>query len=110
MAVPVVAGVLGTMAAWFIKYLVGYAIARVVVAFGISFVTYMGIDAIADQIASHIQTNVGGFGGQFAALASALGIFSAINIITSAYLGALAVRQVLGAFKTIRFAASGGNS
>lgn len=109
MALPIIAaGVVGPVAAKFIQFFVGSFIAKVVVAFGISFISYAAMTAVANSIEARIISNVGGLGGQFANIASALGLFQAINIIASAYVGAITVRQIMGAYNRMTF--SGGST
>lgn len=98
-AAPLLAPVLATAG----KYLVGYTIVRVVTALGISLLSFGAVDAIGGNIASYIQSNIGGFGGAYSQYASALGLYQAMNIVSSAYIGAIAVRQVMGAFSRITF-------
>lgn len=92
---PVVAGIT--------KYVVGYAIVRVVLALGITVVSYGIVNTVASQIKSYVTSSVGGFGGQFANMAGALGLFEAVNIIFSAYVGAITIRQIMGAYNRITY-------
>jgi hypothetical protein len=83
------------------KHVLGYAIPRIIAALGISFIAYQGVDMIGQQIRQYITVHTNF--GQWSSLAHYVGVYAWINIVVSAYLGAIAVKQVLGAFESVRF-------
>ncbi len=108
MALPLLAAAsLGPVVATFIKFIVGTAITRVVAALGISLVTYASIDTVAGIIKSHMEANISGW-GQWQAYIDAVGLPAAVNIIASAYIGAVSIRALMGAFNRITYGITGG--
>jgi len=105
MPLPVIftaAGVSGLLATA-VKYIVGYAIARVVAALGIGLVTFKALDVIAELIVSYVETNTQMAGGEFWHVAVAMGVPHAIKVITSAYVAAITIRQLMGIYNRITF-------
>lgn len=95
-------GVLATAA----KYILGYAITRVIAALGIGLVTFEALSIISNQIESWIVRNTSGVGGQFWDVAVSLNVPHAINVVTSAYVGAIAIRQAMGIYNRVTFGKS----
>ena len=104
MPLPIVAaGLLAPVVATAGKFLVGYVIVRIITIFGIALVSYGAVDALAGQIKTYLTANLSGLGGDFAVYASALGIFDAVNVISSAYIAAVSVRVVMGTYNRMTF-------
>lgn len=105
MALPLIltaaglSGVIATAA----KYILGYAILRVIAALGIGLITFKALDVISGQIESFIVSNTSGIGGQFWDVAVALNAPHAIKVVSSAYIGAVAIRQAMGVYNKITF-------
>lgn len=98
---------LAPILAVFGRYLVGFFIVRVVTALGISLISFASINTVGDQLEAYVTQNVGGLASQFSTLANALGLLDAISIVMSAYIGAIVVKQIMGAFNKITFGAVG---
>jgi hypothetical protein len=86
-----------------VRFLVGYAITRVIAALAIGLVTFKAIDVVTGRIESWIINNTSGIGGQFWEVAVALNVPHAIKIVTSAYIGAAAIRQAMGIYNRVTF-------
>lgn len=95
-------GVLATAA----KYILGYAITRVIAALGIGLVTFEALNIITGQIEDWIVRNTSGVGGQFWDVAVSLNVPHAIKVVTSAYIGAIAIRQAMGIYNRVTFGKS----
>ena len=95
-------GVLATA----VKFVVGYSIVRVVAALGISLVTFTALDNVTGMIESFIQSHTSGVGGQFWEVAVTLNVPHAINVVTSAYIAAIAIRQLMGVYSKVTFGKS----
>jgi len=107
MPLPIIAAVtLPAIISTFVRFLIGTAIVRVITALGISLVTYATIDTVAGYIQSYMVSNVAGF-GTWQPYVDAIGLPAAVNIVSSAYIGAVAVRALMGAFNKITFGSVG---
>jgi hypothetical protein len=105
MALPLIftaAGLSGLIATA-AKYILGYAILRVISAFGIGLVTFQALDVISSMIESFITNHTSSIGGQFWDVAVALNAPHAIKVVSSAYVGAIAIRQAMGLYNKITF-------
>lgn|SRR5690606_19138860 len=108
MALPLIftaagfSGIVATAA----KYIVGYAITRVVAALGIGLVTFKALDSIAELIVGFIESNTASAGGEFWHVAVALGVPDAIKVVTSAYVAAITIRQLMGIYDRVTFGKS----
>ncbi len=96
---PAVAGVIATIT----KFVVGYAIMRIIAAFGIGLVTFKALDLISGQIDSFIVSNTSGIGGQFWDVAVTLNAPHAIKVVSSAYIGAITIRAAMGVYNRVTF-------
>jgi hypothetical protein len=86
-----------------VRFVIGYAITRVIAALAIGLVTFQGIDLVSGRIESWIFNNTSAIGGQFWEVAVALNVPHAIKVVTSAYIGAAAIRQAMGVYNRITF-------
>jgi len=82
MPFPVLAA--GALAGSF-GYLVVSGIVRVLVALGVGFITYQGLDAGLDVANSYVSGILGGFGGSLLQLIVTANVPAAIAMIFSAY-------------------------
>ncbi len=98
-AAPLVGGAIATAG----RYLFGYMILRAVALLGIALVTYGTVDTIGTTIASHLSADLSGLGGDFSNIAISLGIADAVNVCVSAYISAITIRTVMGAYSKITF-------
>lgn len=105
MALPLIltaaglSGIVATSA----RYILGYAITRVIAALGIGLVTFKALDVISAQIESHVISQTSGLGGQFWDVAVTLNAPHAIKVVTSAYVGAIAIRKAMGIYNRLTF-------
>lgn len=97
-------GVIATIA----RYVLGYAITRIIGALGIGLVTFQALNLISNAIESWIVNNTSAIGGQFWEVAVALNVPHAIKVVTSAYIGAIAIRQAMGIYNRVTFGKSRG--
>lgn len=93
------AGILATA----VRFIVGYTLTRVVAALGMSLVTFAAVDLVTAQIEAYITTNISGVGGQFWETAVILNVPHAVKVITSAYIGAISIRQLMGIYNRVTF-------
>jgi hypothetical protein len=108
MALPMVlttAGFSGVIATC-LRYMLGYALLKIISAFGIALITFTGVSFAASKIEDWIVSNTSGIGGQFWNVAVALNVPHAIQVITSCYIGAIAIRQLMGFYNRITFGKS----
>lgn len=105
MAFPLIlaAGGFSAVAASVVRWVLGYAILRVIAAFGIGLVTFQALDLISGMIENFIVSNTSGIGGQFWEVAITLNVPHAIKVVTSAYTGAIAIRQAMGIYNKVTF-------
>jgi len=94
------------LVATFIRYLVGYAISKTITALGITLVTFKALDYVADMIVRFVESNTASAGGEFWHVAVALGVPDAIKIVTSAYVAAISIRQMMGMYDRITYGKS----
>lgn len=108
MPLPLFIGAAGFagIAATAVKFIVGYTLVRVVAALGISLITFGAVDLITVQIESYISNNITGVGGQFWEVAVTLNVPHAVKVITSAYVGAISIRQLMGIYNRVTFGKS----
>lgn len=64
---------------------------------GVGVVTYTGLDALFDLVIDRVNSQIGGLPADLAALADYMGVFTAVQIITSAVSVRLASSLVNGA-------------
>lgn len=108
MAIPLIltaagfSGVLATAA----RYILGYAIMRIIAALGVGLVTFKALDIISGQIETFITNNTSAIGGQFWDVAVTLNAPHAIKVVSSAYIGAIAIRQAQGIYSRVTFGKS----
>jgi hypothetical protein len=69
----------------------GSFVGRVLIALGVGFVSYQGIDIAMDQLRSIFISSAGGLPGYFAGMLGILKVGTAFNIVASS----LAIRLVL---------------
>jgi len=74
-------------------------VGRVVLALGISYVSYSGLDVLFSNLSLSISSNMGAVGGTLGAWMGVLKIYTSINIITSAFATRLALSAVNGTIK-----------
>jgi len=89
-----------------VKWIVGYSIVRVIAALGIGLVTFSALDSITSLITNFIESNTSGIGGQFWEVAVVLNVPHAIKVVTSAYVAAVAIRQLMGVYNKVTFGKS----
>lgn len=87
-------GIVGALAAGMTS-LVG----RVVLALGISYVSFQGLDILFSNLASAIQSNMGGIPAELSAWLGILKVQTSINIITTAFTTRLALSAIGGTIK-----------
>lgn len=108
MALPLIltaAGASGLIATT-VKWIVGYSIVRVIAALGIGLITFSALDTITSLIVNFIESNTSGIGGQFWQVAVTLNVPHAIKVVTSAYVAAVAIRQLMGVYNKVTFGKS----
>lgn len=67
---------------------------KVMIALGLSVVTYTGFSAILDQITSNVNSNLGSLSGSFADLARLTGFQEAITILLAAFVTRLSIQTL----------------
>ncbi len=104
---PVIgAAVLPTIAAFLIKALIAHLIMRVITVLGIAIVSYVAIDMIKNQIVSYIQSALSVISGDVRNIAEMMGFFDCMNIILSAYIAAVSIRELRGIYNRLVFGQS----
>jgi hypothetical protein len=78
-----------------IKYFMAYAIVRFMLAVGLSYVTYSGMDVLMSNMETQIQSLFGGLGGDLYAILAMMGADVGISIMFSA----ITIRLVLIGFQ-----------
>lgn len=95
--------VIGPILALFIRFLVGTLITRAIAVLGISIVSYNITGAILNSVKTRIDTFIYGLPAAGIEVASSLGMIEAFNVIFSAYVGALTIRQAYGTVNRLTF-------
>jgi hypothetical protein len=80
-----------------LAWVMGSLVGRALLALGISYLTYSGIDAINTSIVYAIKENVAGIGGETVAFLAYLWVDKAISMVLSAYAAAVAMKVTAGA-------------
>lgn len=68
-------------------------IGRVLLALGISFITYTGFSTVGTYALSQIQSTFNGIGGEALGLLGYLWVDKAITVVVSAYTASLAIKM-----------------
>jgi hypothetical protein len=87
-----VAALLGGLAS-----VMGSMVGRVLLALGISFVTYKGASVGIDSVVVAMKTHFASFGGEIGLFVSWLWVDKALSMIVSAFTSALVLRGAAGA-------------
>jgi len=107
MALPLLAAAsLAPIFSFAIKFFIGTLIMRIVLSLGITIVTFTQADNIASWIGDYMLSGLTGFSAQAASAVSAIGLVNAFNIIVSAYVAAIGIKQLKNVYNRLTF---GGN-
>lgn len=74
-----------TMLGGLLVSLVENIVARAITALGIGFVAYAGVDLVLEQAKSLVKSNLSGMPAEMLALASMMGLGTALTIVFAAY-------------------------
>jgi len=97
---PVLVAIFGVA----IKYLAAYAVARIFLALGLSYVVYQGMDTLMTNAQANITSQFGALGGSIYQIAAMCGVDVAITILFSAIAVKLLINGFSGGAKTaLRF-------
>lgn len=99
--VPVLAALFSGLR-WVIASSVGLLILQLVLALGVGFVVFSGVDVLLDVVGSEIRTRLGSL-GDVAMVFGLLGVDVGINMVLSAMSMALTIRTAGGALKRMVF-------
>lgn len=78
-------------------------VGRLLIALGISYVTYKGVNVGTDQIVQMMQTSFGSIGGEVGSFLQWLWVDKALSMIVSAFAASLAIRTTAGAITKMVF-------
>ncbi len=108
MPLPVVYGavVLPTIVAFIIRSLVAHLIMRVITTLGMAIISFVAIDAAMNRISTYINRALGAVSGDAQYIAQMMGFTDCVNIVLSAYVAAVGIRQIRGAYDRIVFGQS----
>ncbi|WP_299776373.1 DUF2523 family protein [uncultured Pseudoteredinibacter sp.] len=108
MPLPVVYGALAlpSIVAFVVRALVAHAIMRTITALGMTIISFVAIDAAMNQIITYLNRALGAVSGEAQQVASMMGFFDCVNIVMSAYVAAVGIRQIRGAYNRIVFGQS----
>lgn len=90
----------------FVRFLIGTWLFKLFVGLGITYVTFQASDHVGNLISSKVQSLIGGLPSQFMEVFVSVGGMSYINLVLSAYMGALAIRAAIGAAGRFKFGGS----
>ncbi|WP_211453007.1 DUF2523 domain-containing protein [Collimonas antrihumi] len=79
-----------------LAFVMGSLVGRVLLALGMSYVTYSGIDAINSNIVSTVQSNLSGVGADVVGMLSYLWLDKAVSMVLSSYAAAVAMKVTAG--------------
>ncbi|MBC3917108.1 DUF2523 domain-containing protein [Undibacterium sp. CY18W] len=77
--------------------ILGSLVGRVLIALGISYVTYKGVTVGTDSIVMTMKNAYGGMGGEIGSFVQWLWIDKALSMIVSAFAAAMAIKSGSGA-------------
>lgn len=97
---PAIAGVSVVLA----RFLVPLIIAKVIIALGLSAVTFVGVDLLGDYLVSQVRSASTSLGGDLINVAAMAGFFDWLEIVLAAWIAAINIRSIRGAFKQLTFA------
>ncbi|MBC3935802.1 DUF2523 domain-containing protein [Undibacterium rugosum] len=72
-------------------------VGRVLLALGMSYVTYKGVTVATDWLVELMKSSYAGIGGDIGGLVQFLGVDKALSLIVSAFAASLAVKTSTGA-------------
>lgn len=90
------AGLIGALAA-----AMGSMVGRAIIALGIGFVTYKGIDLAIDSLKEHVINGVKGLPADILSFLGFLWVDKALTIVFSAVVVALSIRAIGGSVKKV---------
>lgn len=102
----VAAAVLPAVIATVLRFLVGTLIVRVITALGIFVATFTGLDYATSEITDYIDSAMNGVTGDVYTIANMIGFFDCVQILIGAWISAIAIKQLLGAFNRLTFGRS----
>lgn len=102
MPIPVAAGV------WaFIVTIIVPLLVKLLVALGVGFITYTGIDIAAGNVQTFIENQFSGVPGYMLQLIGILQLDTAISMVIAAYAASFSVRAVSGSLTRLSLGRSG---
>lgn len=107
MPLPVIGGAIAGIGVVLARYLVPYIIARAVIALGLSLVTFVGVDLLADYLVSEVRGASNGLSGDLVGLLAMAGAFDWLEIVLAGWVAAVQIKSIRGSFKKLSFLAGG---
>lgn len=99
----IAAAAVPTIVSFLLRALVVNLIFRVITAFGIAIVSFASIDTVAGMLTDYVESAMGAVSGDVYEIADMIGFFDCINIVLSAYLSAISIRQLRGIYNRLTF-------
>ena len=101
MPFPVVGAVIAGSSAVLARYLVPYIIIQAIVAIGLTVVTFTGVDLLTDFFVDEVRNASGSLPADLVAILAMAGIFDWMEVVLAAWVAAINIKQLRGAFKRI---------
>jgi len=86
-----------------LRALVVNLIFRVITSLGVAIISFSAIDTVAGTVTAYVQSALNAVNGDVYQVADMLGFFDCINIVLSAYLAAISIRQLRGLYNKLTF-------
>lgn len=97
------AGAVAPVVSTIIKFMVGYFVTRLITSLGMALIVFSSVDAVAGMLTSQIDSALGGISGVANEVLSAIGFYNSINMVFSAYVSAVGIKQLRGVYNKITF-------
>lgn len=101
MALPLLGPALGGIAIALSKFLIPYIITRIIIAIGLTIITYVGVDLLTTFVVDQVWAATIGLPSDIAAILVIAGAFDWLAVVLAAWVAAVQIKMLRGGFKRI---------
>lgn len=99
--IPLLGAAYASIAAVITRFLLPYIVVKVCLMLGLTITTFVGLDLLSDYLVTQVQSNYAGLPSDLLSIMAMLGVFDWIEIVLAAWVAAINIQSLKGAFKTI---------
>ena len=103
MPAPVIGGAFALISMIMARYLVPYIIVQAIIAIGLTVVTFTGLDLLTDYFVTEVRSAANTLPADLIGILALAGIFDWMEVVLSAWVAAINIQQLRGAFKRLSF-------